>query len=59
MARKDYVEFARILKAAEVPPPPGEDRVLDRSAVIEAIAAHLLRDNPRFDRKRFFAAIGD
>jgi hypothetical protein len=64
MTRKDYVAIAAAIKAARADitgKEPDEHHIdmLDGTSLsAEHIAEVLKRDNPRFDRARFFAACG-
>lgn len=52
MSRKDYVAIAAIFRAFDNS--STDERTL--SLIRDAIADHLARDNPSFDRARFIAA---
>jgi hypothetical protein len=52
MTQKDYISIAAALKAYKVTP------TQNFQDLCSAIAAVMASDNPRFDRKRFFAACG-
>ena len=51
MTRKDYIITAEILNSAM---PYNAELVLDMA---EEFAAYFKKDNPRFDRNRFFDAV--
>ena len=54
MTRKDYVAIAEVLKMYR----PLEEGYQNWSNIVEGIAGVLKRDNPLFDRGRFYKACG-
>jgi len=59
MSRKDYRAIAAALRTNRVEPIAGWENVhLQWRGDVLTIADVLAKDNPRFDRERFYAACG-
>jgi len=58
MSRKDYCAIAEAIRSTRAITDDGHGQTLAVDIVAERIADVMAKDNPRFDRERFYRACG-